>query len=88
MSNGNTLLTGQDRTVNNPTGGFITMAEKDILSNQKLILKNQSTILRNQDTIKKNQVAIKDNQKDIKKNQESLNVILKNQERIIALLQK
>jgi uncharacterized protein HemX len=105
----NSLLTGLDLSVNNSTGVSWTMAEKDILSNQKVILKNQSTILKNQstllgnqDTIKKNQGIIKDNQKsilanqkdikanqkDIKKNQESLDLILKNQERIVALLQK
>ena len=57
------------------------MAEGQIIANQKTILKNQKAILANQDTIKKNQATIK-------KNQDKLDLILKNQERILALLQK
>ena len=57
------------------------MAEAQIIANQKSILKNQKAILANQDTIKKNQVTIK-------KNQQKLDLILKNQERILALVQK
>ncbi len=50
------------------------MAEQDILSNQKQILENQKAIL--------------DNQEIIKQNQQSLALILKNQETILALLRK
>ena len=57
------------------------MAEGQIIANQKTILKNQKAILANQETIKKNQVTIK-------KNQDKLDLILKNQERILALIQK
>ena len=57
------------------------MAEGQIIANQKTILKNQKAILANQETIKKNQVTIK-------KNQDKLDLILKNQERILALVQK
>ena len=57
------------------------MAEAQIIANQKSSLKNQKAILANQDTIKKNQVTIK-------KNQQKLDLILKNQERILALVQK
>jgi hypothetical protein len=57
------------------------MSEHDIVANQKLILENQHTILANQKTIQ-------DNQAIIKQNQDSLQVILKNQEKILALLQK
>jgi hypothetical protein len=53
----------------------------DILANQKLILENQRAIIANQQ-------AIQDNQAIIKQNQESLPLILKNQEKILALLQK
>ena len=57
------------------------MPENDVLANQKLILENQRAILANQQ-------AIRDNQAIIKQNQESLPLILKNQEKILALLQK
>ena len=57
------------------------MPEKDILANQKLILENQRAIIANQQ-------AIQDNQAIIKQNQDSLPLILKNQEKILALLQK
>ena len=57
------------------------MAEGQIIANQKTILKNQKAIFANQETIKKNQVTIK-------KNQDKLDLILKNQERILALIQK
>ena len=57
------------------------MSEHDIVANQKLILDNQHSILANQK-------AIQDNQAIIKQNQESLQLILKNQEKILALLQK
>jgi hypothetical protein len=50
------------------------MADQDVLSNQHQILENQKTILNNQDAIQHNQ--------------ESLVLILKNQEKILALLQK
>jgi hypothetical protein len=53
----------------------------DILANQKIILENQRAILANQQ-------AIQDNQAIIKQNQESLPLILTNQEKILALLQK
>jgi hypothetical protein len=64
------------------------MAEQDVLSNQKLILDNQANILANQETIKNNQSAILANQDTIKSNQKSLDLILKNQEKILVLLQK
>jgi hypothetical protein len=64
------------------------MAEQDVLSNQKLILDNQASILANQETIKNNQAAILANQDTIKNNQQSLDLILRNQEKILALLQK
>lgn len=64
------------------------MAETDLLANQKQILENQSTILANQDGIKQNQETILANQETIKKNQQSLDLILTNQEKILALLQK
>ena len=57
------------------------MADQDVLSNQHQILDNQKHILENQQ-------AILDNQKIIQHNQESLALILKNQEKILALLQK
>jgi len=50
------------------------MSDTDVIANQKLIIENQAIILANQETIKENQVA--------------LETILKNQERILALLQK
>jgi len=64
------------------------MAETEVLGNQKQILENQATILANQGDIKKNQQAILANQETIKKNQQSLDLILKNQEKILALLRK
>lgn len=64
------------------------MAEQDVLSNQQLILDNQASILTNQETIKNNQAAILANQDTIKNNQRSLDLILRNQEKILALLQK
>jgi hypothetical protein len=57
------------------------MSEHDVVANQKLILENQHTIIANQKTIQ-------DNQAIIKHNQEALQLILKNQEKILALLQK
>lgn len=50
------------------------MSDTDVIANQKLIVENQAKILANQETIKKNQVT--------------LDIIVKNQERILALLQK
>ena len=44
--------------------------ETEVLANQKTILQNQAFILKNQE--------------EIKKNQETLNVIVKNQEKILA----
>jgi hypothetical protein len=73
----------------------LTLSENDVLANQKHILENQKAILANQDAIKDNQHAIKETQKvivenqgSIKKNQESLDLILKNQQQILALLKK
>jgi hypothetical protein len=57
------------------------MSDMDILANQKIILENQRAILANQQ-------AIQDNQAIIRQNQESLPLILSNQEKILALLQK
>jgi hypothetical protein len=57
------------------------MADTDVLSNQRQILDNQKHIL-------ENQKIICDNQGVIQHNQESLALILKNQEKILALLQK
>jgi hypothetical protein len=57
------------------------MPQDDVLSNQKLILENQAAILANQKTILNNQAAIE-------KNQQTLDVIVKNQELILSLLQK
>jgi hypothetical protein len=68
-------------TCNNPAGGFTKVPEQDILSNQKLILENQASILSNQQTILANQDAIR-------KNQQTLDAIVKNQEKILGLLQK
>src|SRR5450755_1899190 len=56
-------------------GGFAmsptaVFSEIEVLSNQKTILQNQAFILKNQE--------------EIKKNQETLNVIVKNQEKILA----
>jgi len=50
------------------------MSETDIIANQKLIIENQAKILANQETIKKNQ--------------DTLDTIVRNQERILAFLQK
>jgi hypothetical protein len=47
-----------------------TASETQVLANQKTILENQAVILKNQEAIKKNQ--------------ETLNVIVKNQEKILA----
>jgi hypothetical protein len=57
------------------------MAESDVIANQKLILQNQQEIKANQQTIKDNQAAIL-------KNQDTLNTIIANQEKILALLKK
>jgi hypothetical protein len=56
-------------------GGFTmsptaVFTETEVLANQKTILQNQAFILKNQE--------------EIKKNQETLNVIVKNQEKILA----
>jgi hypothetical protein len=64
------------------------MAEAQIIANQRSILKNQKAILANQETIKKNLGDIQGNQVTIKKNQNKLDLILKNQERILALVQR
>jgi hypothetical protein len=48
------------------------LTETEVLANQQTILRNQSYILKNQE--------------EIKKNQEILNVIVKNQEKILAAL--
>ena len=50
------------------------MSDTDVIANQKLIVENQAKILANQETIKRNQAT--------------LDTIVKNQERILALLQK
>jgi len=50
------------------------MSETDVIANQKTIMDNQAKILANQEIIKSNQAT--------------LDKILKNQERILALLQK
>ncbi|MGA2136461.1 MAG: hypothetical protein ABSH50_29575 [Bryobacteraceae bacterium] len=50
------------------------MSDTDVIANQKLIIENQATILANQEIIKQNQAT--------------LATIVKNQERILALLQK
>jgi hypothetical protein len=57
------------------------MADSDFLANQKTILANQKTIIVNQKVIVKNQETIK-------KNQTRLDLILKNQVKILALLKK
>jgi hypothetical protein len=49
-------------------------SEAKVLANQKAILRNQALILKNQ--------------KEIKKNQDTLDVIVKNQEKIIAALRR
>jgi hypothetical protein len=56
-------------------------SESEVLTNQKRILDNQATLLKNQD-------VIKNNQNDIKRNQEKLDVIVKNQEKILTFLKK
>jgi hypothetical protein len=73
----------------------IEMAEREIIANQKQILENQAMILENQQAIrdnqqaiKDNQAAIKENQKGIKKNHEALDLVLKNQQQILAALGK
>jgi len=50
------------------------MSDTDVIANQKLIIENQAKVLANQEIIKQNLVA--------------LEAILKNKERILALLQK
>jgi hypothetical protein len=65
-----------------------TMLENDVLGNQKQIIENQQTILANHQVILANQKVIQDNQGIIQRNQDSLQLILKNQEKILALLQK
>lgn len=50
------------------------MSDTDVIANQKIIIKNQASILANQEIIKQNQAT--------------LETIVKNQERILALLQK
>jgi hypothetical protein len=74
-------LTEKRANCQNPAGGLITMPEQDVLSNQKLIIENQALILANQKTILANQDAIR-------KNQQTLDLIVKNQEKILGLLQK
>ena len=55
-------------------GGYALMSDTDVIANQKVILENQAAILANQEIIKKNQAT--------------LETIVKNQERILTLLQK
>jgi hypothetical protein len=50
------------------------------------VLSETETVLANQETILRNQALILKNQEQIKKNQETLNVIVKNQEKILAAL--
>ena len=50
------------------------------------VLPETDVILANQETILQNQALILKNQEEIKKNQETLNVIVKNQEKILAAL--
>jgi hypothetical protein len=50
------------------------MSESDVVANQKMILENQAAILKNQE--------------EIKKNQDALNLIIKNQEKILAEIRK
>jgi hypothetical protein len=54
--------------------GGLSMSESDIVANQKMIIENQATILKNQE--------------EIKKNQEALQLIIKNQEKILAAIRK
>jgi hypothetical protein len=51
-----------------------TLSETDVLGNQKMILQNQTLILKNQE--------------EIKKNQQTLDLIVKNQEKILAALRR
>lgn len=57
------------------------MAETDVIANQRTILENQKLILANQDQIKENQDIIR-------ANQEKLDIIIRNQEQILAVLKK
>lgn len=50
------------------------MAETDVIANQRIILENQKQIKENQDIIRTNQ--------------EKLDIIIRNQELILALLKK
>ena len=50
------------------------------------VLPETDVILANQETILQNQALILKNQEEIKKNQEALNVIVRNQEKILAAL--
>ena len=50
------------------------MSDTDVIANQKLIVENQAKILANQEIIKQNQAT--------------LETIVNNQERILAILQK
>jgi hypothetical protein len=50
------------------------------------VLAETDVLLANQETILQNQTRILKNQQEIKKNQETLNVIVKNQEKILAAL--
>ena len=51
-----------------------TLSETDVLANQKMILQNQTLILKNQE--------------EIKKNQQTLDLIVKNQEKTLAALRR
>lgn len=57
------------------------MAETDVIANQRIILENQKLILANQEQIQQNQGIIQ-------KNQEKLDIIIRNQEQILASLKK
>ena len=57
------------------------MAETDVITNQRIILENQKLILANQEHIQQNQGIIQ-------KNQEKLDIIIQNQEQILAALKK
>jgi hypothetical protein len=78
-----TLLTGGRvvERISTEAGVLQTMADHDVLANQKSILEHQKTILDNQETIKKNQHSLE----QILKNQTE---IVKNQEKILSLLHK
>ena len=69
-------------------GAAPKMSERTVISNQNRILSNQKTIVANQGEIKANQETIKKNQAAILKNQRTLDTIVKNQKRILALLKK